>query len=214
MAVERLGALKPALRLASAAVAVALLALSCAGFKHVDSSGATLESRTTFGCLCFLGVCFGALLALSELHWRRFFFLFGFLRYRLGRAFVFAIAGVMMTLMGKTLTDQCDCDSYVLLIVEGVACMAAAVVHFFAIGLFGNNTCPVPSKSAGADTAASTSDGFRLPRFQTHARHQPPSESAFSPVVQPTHSAPEPTPASESTRHEDVDPNMPSWMRS
>lgn len=102
----RLKALKHLLRLASGVTGLLLFVLSCTGFRHVQTSGSTLEGRTTFGCLCFLGVYFGLLLALGEAQREFFFFFFfGFLRYRVGRAVLFAVAGIMMTLTGKSLTD-------------------------------------------------------------------------------------------------------------
>lgn len=216
MASGRVKALKQLLRLASAAVGLLLLVLSCAGFRHVDASGATLESRSTFGCLCFLGVCFGLLLALAEAQREGFFFFFGFLRYRVGRAAVFGIAGVMMTVVGKSLTDQCDCATYVLLVIEGAACMAIAVLHTLAICALGNNTKPAGQKSA----PAASDGGFRLPGLPTAAskpiRPPPPTvtdgEPAFTPVVQPATLSPA-QPLTAAHRQGD-DPNLPAWMRS
>lgn len=208
-------ALKRPLRAASAVTGALLLVLSCAGFKHARSSGSTLESRTTFGCLCFLGACFGLLLFLAELQREFFFFFFGFLRYRIGRAALFAIAGVMMTLVGKTLTDQCDCDAFVLLIIEGVACMALAVLHTLAICALGN--CTTPSQKTTSATTSSAEEGFRLPGLPTRGARapaaQPDASAEFTPVVKPIV---EPSPAVRANREDESSPrdnNMPSWMR-
>lgn len=203
---------KPLVRFASAVIAAALLALSIAGFDHLASNTrGTFEGQTTFGCMCFLGVCFGVLLTLAELNWSLFYYFFGFLRYRIGRAVVFAIAGIMIGLIGKNLDDKCDCKAYVVLIVEGVACVGMTLVQLVAIVLYGNNTKPVapPPPSASYQptptgvgptqpTCPSTSDAALASR-------------ASSPSVQTTPSADAPTSAAPAARSAE-DPNHPAWM--
>ena len=210
--------LKPFIRLLSALVGLALLALACAGFDHLSKTTGALEGQASFGCMCFLGLVFGLLLFCGESKSEHFFFFFGFMRYRIGRAVVFAIAGVMIAIIGKTMNDACKCQSFVLLIIEGVACLACAVLQIVGVFAFGNNSSlvhakptsapaatplppsspaaaegtyepPVPIKSPATTTGSSTT---------TKKNKKPRTDSSFDSVA----------PAKEESNS-----NLPSWMR-
>lgn len=195
---------KPFLRVLSAAVGLALLALSCAGFNHLGKTSGALEGQASFGCMCFLGLMFGLLLFLGESKSEHFFFFFGFMRYRIGRAVVFTLAGIMTVIMGKNMNDACRCASYTLLIIEGVACLACAALQILAVFTFSNNT----------SSTASTSS-----RQAAHAPSLPQPVVAASPTTESTYVPPTPSKpatkkasaASSSASHDDG--NMPSWMR-
>ncbi|GAB9472985.1 hypothetical protein Gpo141_00010149 [Globisporangium polare] len=203
---------KPMLRLVSAAIGAALFALSCAGFNHVSKAAASgIQDQTSFGCICFLGCCFGVLLAFAELNWGLFYFFFGFLRYRVGRASIFAIAGIMMGLIGKNLDDQCRCKTYVILIVEGVACVGMAAVHILAIFVYGNNTKPVIPPNAGAAAGAGYQPSIlpplpkQPPRSTVKNNAEADSGSLQSiTVVEP--------PVPQPTARGSDNPNQPAWM--
>eukprot|EP00644_Phytophthora_capsici_P007914 jgi/Phyca11/20936/fgenesh1_pg.PHYCAscaffold_77_\ len=81
---------KGLLRLVSAIVGFMLFVVSCMGFNTIKLSVTAVDTQAEFGCLCFLGVCFGLILAFGESKWELFFFFFGFMRYRLGRSCIFA----------------------------------------------------------------------------------------------------------------------------
>lgn len=197
---------KPLLRLASACIGAALVALSCAGFSHVSTANSTFGGSSSFGCMCFLGVCFGALLTLAELNWGWFYFFFGFLRYRVGRAILFAMAGIMIALIGKNLDDQCGCKSYVILIIEGAACVGASVLHVLGVFVFGNNIKPTASANSGGERTYQPS--VVIPPLPKQApRTAKTDSSAFEPVVQ----APAP-PQLTSASGNATDPNKPAWM--
>lgn len=197
----RLESFKTPLRLASAGVGAALFALSCAGFDHVSKSRSAFGDQTTFGCICFLGACFGILLALAELNWGLFYFFFGFLRYRIGRAIMFVVAGIMIGLIGKNLDRQCGCDSYAILIAEGIACVGMAAVHVVAIFAFGNNTKPVVLPNTGT---AGSGAAYQSTHTTGSATLEPVSET---PVPQPA-----PRSNTSSPGAGTGDPNMPAWM--
>ncbi|RLN86306.1 hypothetical protein BBJ28_00001852 [Nothophytophthora sp. Chile5] len=189
-----------------------LFILGCVGFNTLQASTYTLESRTSSGCLCFLGVCFGLLLAFGESTWELFFFFFGFMRYRFGRAFVFAVSGIMTALLGKTRDDQCNCEDNVMLIVEGVACIAMAILQMLAIFVFGNNSAPRRDKDQEPSTAATrpTSLPVTAPRSAPLPRETP----SFHAVVQPVQQAPTSLPPMKTPppARAPGDSNLPDWM--
>ncbi|KDO30432.1 hypothetical protein SPRG_04334 [Saprolegnia parasitica CBS 223.65] len=90
---------RKSLRTLSLSVCGCLVLLSIVGFnklaKHSVMSMDQVEATTSDGCLLFLGLSFGTLLFLGEFRWERFFFLFGFLRYRLGRTVLYAVSGTL-----------------------------------------------------------------------------------------------------------------------
>ncbi|CEG38063.1 KIF-1 binding protein [Plasmopara halstedii] len=136
------------LRFASAIVGIMLFVVACLGFNTLNLSAYSVDSQAQLGCLCFLGVCFGMLLTFAELKWELFFFFFGFMRYRLGRACIFAVSGIMTAILGKSRDQQCDCNDSTILIVEGVALMVLAILQTIAIFIFGNNSAPLSTKEA------------------------------------------------------------------
>lgn len=213
---------KPLLRLLSAGAGLALTIICCIGFKTVNSSASAAASfggSTNFGCLCFLGVCFGALLTLAETQWEWFFFLFGFLRYRVGRALVFMVTGIMTALIGRKLDQQCKCETYLALIIIGAGCILAGSLHVLVIPLFGNTAVPAkkgnqaPSSSSSAraamftsapppaEPAAAKSGIIRGPKVVEEA------SSVFQPIVL----APAPA-ALPNNKDADGGPDLPSWM--
>lgn len=113
------------LSIASFLIASLLTVICCAGFKRIYPMHTSIESNTNFICLCLLGVLFGVILAIAELQWEKFYVYFGFLRFRLGRAILYGIAGPMTTLLGRNLKST-------VAIVEGVGCMLIAVLQVFA----------------------------------------------------------------------------------
>lgn len=213
---------KPLLRLLSASAGLALNLICCIGFKTVNSSAsaaASFAGSTNFGCLCFLGVCFGALLTLAETQWEWFFFLFGFLRYRVGRALVFMVTGIMTALIGRKLDEQCKCETYLVLIIIGAGCIAAGSLHVFAIPLFGNTAVPANkgnqavrssntsaraamfiSSPPQADPAATKSAISRGPKVVEEV------SAVFQPVVL------EPAATASADKSADGGPDLPSWM--
>ncbi|TYZ58625.1 hypothetical protein PybrP1_010349 [[Pythium] brassicae (nom. inval.)] len=217
----RTDSFQPLLRLVSAMIGAGLFALSCAGFHHASKSRAGFEDQTTFGCICFLGACFGILLTFAELNWGLFYFFFGFLRYRIGRAAVFVVAGIMIGLIGKNLDRQCACDSYAVLIVEGIACVAMAAVHLVAIFVFGNNTKPVVPPNTGAASPAASASAYQQqpasivpPASKRAPRSAQKNKSDSTPLEPVTESTPAPQPQSpRSPEGGGGDPNMPAWMK-
>lgn len=214
---------KPLLRLLSAGAGLALTIICCIGFKTVNSSASAAASfggSTNFGCLCFLGVCFGALLTLAETQWEWFFFLFGFLRYRVGLALVFMVTGIMTALIGRKLDEKCKCETYLVLIIIGAACIAAGSLHVFVIPLFGNTA--VPTKK-GNQAPSSSSIRARATMFTSAPQPAEPAatKSAISrgpkvveetsPVFQPIVLEPA-TAASTNNKDADGTPGLPSWM--
>lgn len=190
--------LKPLIQVLSGLVGIALLALSCAGFERLSKSSGSLEGQASFGCMCVLGVIFGALLFFGETKLEKFFFLFGFMRYRVGRAVVFIIAGIMVAIIGKNLND----NSSVLLIIEGAACLACATLQLLGVFWYGNNTSASTSaKTPGNTTAPPAPSSYTPPTPAPAARPTPrTNSSAFHPVV------------ANKASH-DEDPNTPAWMR-
>ncbi|TDH69539.1 hypothetical protein CCR75_002277 [Bremia lactucae] len=136
------------LRSLSVIVGLMLFVVACIGFKTLNFSFDSVESQAQLGCLCFLGVCFGLLLAFGETTWELFFFFFGFMRYRLGRACIFALSGTMTAILGKTRGQQCNCHDNLILIIEGGALVAMAILQILAILLFGNSNLPRNNKEA------------------------------------------------------------------
>ncbi|GLD97830.1 hypothetical protein PINS_up006527 [Pythium insidiosum] len=207
--------LKPFVRLVSAISGIGLLALACAGFNHLNRSSGSVEGKASFGCMCVLGVIFGALLFLGESKWELFFFFFGFMRYRVGRAIVFCVAGIMIAIIGKNMNDQCRCQSYVLLIIEGVACLGCAALQIAGVFLFGNNTTSMSSSSAGASppprSAPHISNNNNNAESSTYTPPSPvastKSKKADAKTFHPV------SPAETSNTHDDGSV-LPTWMRS
>ncbi|KDO21705.1 hypothetical protein SPRG_13043 [Saprolegnia parasitica CBS 223.65] len=144
---------RKSLRTLSLSVCGCLVLLSIVGFnklaKHSVMSMDQVEATTSDGCLLFLGLTFGTLLFLGEFRWERFFFLFGFLRYRLGRTVLYAVSGIMTILVGRTRSGCTGCTEYTLLLAEGIALLVAGMLQLLAIPVLGaNNTAPVEDKSA------------------------------------------------------------------
>ncbi|KAE8889345.1 hypothetical protein PF002_g29226 [Phytophthora fragariae] len=221
---------KGLLRLARAAVGLMLFIVACMGFNTLKLSVYSVDSQAEFGCLCFLGVCFGLLLTFGESKWELFFFFFGFMRYRMGRACIFAVSGIMTALLGKTRDQQCDCNDNVILIIEGAALLVMAVVQTLAIFVFGNNSAPRRSKDSTPTPTvrvpAATALPVTAPRSTVLPKETAPFQAVVQPVQQPlirasvsaststststsaSASAP-PMPTSPSSH---ADSNMPSWM--
>ncbi|KAG7378886.1 hypothetical protein PHYPSEUDO_009339 [Phytophthora pseudosyringae] len=201
------------LRLASAAVGLMLFIVGCMGFNTLKLSVYAVDSQAEFGCLCFLGVCFGLLLAFGESKWELFFFFFGFMRYRLGRACIFAVSGIMTALLGKTRDQQCDCSDNVILIVEGVALIAMAVLQTLAIFVFGNNSAPRRSKDAiqTVRVPAATPLPVTAPRSTALPKEAAPFQAIIQPIPQPPVHAPAPV-AHQTSPTAHGDSNLPSWM--
>ncbi|KAJ0410912.1 hypothetical protein ATCC90586_004433 [Pythium insidiosum] len=199
--------LKPLVRLVSAITGLGLLALACAGFDHLNRSSGSVEGKASFGCMCVLGVIFGALLFLGETKWELFFFFFGFMRYRVGRAIVFCVAGIMIAIIGKNMNDQCRCQSYVLLIIEGVACLGCAALQIAGVFLFGNNTTSLGSSSSGASQSARTNNTSN-PEASTYTPPSPVASTKKADVktFHPVSPAENP--------HNDDGNVLPTWMRS
>ncbi|ETI39072.1 hypothetical protein F441_15114 [Phytophthora nicotianae CJ01A1] len=194
------------LRFVSAVVGLLLFIVACAGFNTLRLSDSTVDSQAQFGCLCFLGVCFGFLLAFGESKWELFFFFFGFMRYRLGRACIFAVSGIMTAILGKTRNQQCDCNDNVLIIIEGVALIAMALLQILAMFVFGNNSAP-----------RCNMETVRLPAALPIAVSAPqlPKEAApFHAIVQPIpkESLQAPASVARQSSPEQGDSNLPSWM--
>ncbi|EGZ23248.1 hypothetical protein PHYSODRAFT_263363 [Phytophthora sojae] len=206
---------KGLLRLVSAAVGLMLFIVACVGFNTLKLSVYSVDSQAEFGCLCFLGVCFGLLLTFGESKWELFFFFFGFMRYRLGRACIFAVSGVMTALLGKTRDQQCDCSDNVILIVEGVALLAMAVMQTLAIFVLGNNSAPRRSKDSIPTVRvppAATALPVTAPRSTALPNETAPFQAIIQPVQQPkptTQPTALPVPTSPSSH---ADSNLPSWM--
>jgi hypothetical protein len=201
------------LRLASAIVGLMLFIVSCIGFNTLKLSVYSVDSQAEFGCLCFLGVCFGLLLAFGESKWELFFFFFGFMRYRLGRACIFTVGGIMTALLGKTRNQQCDCSDNVILIVEGVALLVMAILQTLAIFVFGNNSAPRRSKDVVQSVRVPASSS--LPVVAPRSSAPLPREKApFQAIVQPTIQAPAPVAALvvQPSPTSQGDSNLPSWM--
>uniref|UniRef100_K3WQQ1 MARVEL domain-containing protein n=1 Tax=Globisporangium ultimum (strain ATCC 200006 / CBS 805.95 / DAOM BR144) TaxID=431595 RepID=K3WQQ1_GLOUD len=202
----KLESFKPLLRFVSAGIAVLLFILSCAGFEHVSASKGAFGGASSFGCICFLGCCFSVLLALAELNWGLFYFFFGFLRYRIGRAVLFAVSGIMIALIGKDLDDQCRCKSYVILIIEGAACVGVATLHLFGVFVFGNNAKPSAPPSNGSSTYQPSA--LVIPPLPKQPPHSAKTDStAFEPIV---HAPPSTT--ARGAGASSNDPNRPAWM--
>ncbi|KAG3077856.1 hypothetical protein PI124_g20087 [Phytophthora idaei] len=194
-------------RFASAVVGFMLFIVACAGFNTLKLSVSSVDIQAQFGCLCFLGVCFGLLLTFGESKWELFFFFFGFMRYRLGRACIFAVSGIMTAILGKTRNQQCDCNDNVIIIIEGVALVAMAILQTLAILIFGNNSAP-----------RCNTETVRLPAAIQLAVTAPPQVKEAAPfhaIVQPISKeslqAPAPV-AHQTSPTARGDSNLPSWM--
>ncbi|KAL3658222.1 hypothetical protein V7S43_016851 [Phytophthora oleae] len=201
---------KGLLRLVSASVGFMLFLVSCIGFNTLQLSVNAVDSQAEFGCLCFLGVCFGLILTFGESKWELFFFFFGFMRYRLGRSCIFAVSGIMTALLGKTRDQQCDCSDNLILIIEGIALMVMAVLQMLAIFVFGNNSAPRRSKDSGHTT--------RVPVLTTLPVTAPPlpkEKAPFQAIVQPIAQVQVPVasaPLVTTSPTTQGDSNLPSWM--
>lgn len=195
---------------ASTIVGLMLFIVACMGFNTIKLSNYAVDSQVEFGCLCFLGVSFGLLLMLGETTWEHFFFFFGFMRYRLGRACIFTISGMMTVILGKTRNQQCDCNDNVVLIIEGIALIAMAMLQCVAIFIFGNNStqCCIIDATQVADLPVITSVPVTAPR------QLPKATTSFQAVVQPIASAsigsPDQVLQASPTSHGAN--KLPSWM--
>ncbi|CAH0513243.1 unnamed protein product [Peronospora belbahrii] len=129
------------LRFCSVVVSLMLFLAACVGLHTFKWSIYNADSQTESGCLSFLGVCLGLLLMFGESTWELFFFFFGFMRYRLGRACIYIISGMMPATLGKARDRECDCNDNVVLIIEGVALIAIAILQLLAI--FFHCTSPI-----------------------------------------------------------------------
>ncbi|GMF36624.1 unnamed protein product [Phytophthora lilii] len=201
------------LRLASAIVGFMLFIVACIGFNTLKLSVYSVDSQAEFGCLCFLGVCFGLLLTFGESKWELFFFFFGFMRYRLGRACIFAVSGIMTALLGKTRDQQCNCSDNVILIIEGVALIAMAIMQTLAIFVFGNNSAPRRNKDSAQTLRVPAAPPLPVttPRSPPLPRETAPFQAVIQPVVQaPVPVASAPPMQTSPTAHGDS--NLPSWM--
>ncbi|OQR84568.1 hypothetical protein ACHHYP_13245 [Achlya hypogyna] len=189
-----------------------LVLLSIVGFSKLAKTSVTsmtqVEATTSDGCLLFLGVSFGTLLFLGEFRWERFFFLFGFLRYRLGRMVLYVVSGIMTILVGRTRSGCTSCAEYSLLLAEGIALMVTGVLQLVAIPVLGtNNTSPMQDKTAsnkGLATQPSTKaielSGVRL----GSTRNEAPAVETRAPFGATTASPNPPSPTNS---------NLPSWMQ-
>ncbi|KAG1705603.1 hypothetical protein DVH05_003290 [Phytophthora capsici] len=201
---------KGLLRLVSAIVGFMLFVVSCMGFNTIKLSVTAVDTQAEFGCLCFLGVCFGLILAFGESKWELFFFFFGFMRYRLGRSCIFAVSGIMTALLGKTRDHQCDCSDNLILIIEGIALIVMAGLQVLAIFAFGNNSAPHHNKETAATTRVPVLTA--LPLTSTPL---PKEKVQFQAIVQPVAQVevpvalPPPVAASPATHG---DSSLPSWM--
>ncbi|CAK4644109.1 hypothetical protein LEN26_010660 [Aphanomyces euteiches] len=196
--------IKKLLHYLSLASSFCLVLLSVLGFQQLArnslSSFEQVESTTSDGCLLFLGVTFGALLFLGEFKWELFFFFFGFLRYRFGRAIVYAVSGIMTILMGRTRSSCTECTSYSLLLAEGIALLAVSAFQLVAIAPFGNTTAPpAVERQTNSKTALTT--------LQRDVAREPTVAAPPPPPVFEAKTAPPESPASPKN------PNMPSWMQ-
>ncbi|KAF4043243.1 hypothetical protein GN244_ATG04452 [Phytophthora infestans] len=196
---------KGLLRFVSAVVGLLLFIVACAGFNTLRLSVSSADTQAQFGCLCFLGVCFGFLLAFGESKWEIFFFFFGFMRYRLGRACIFAVSGIMTAILGKTRNQQCDCNDSLLIIIEGVALIVMAILQILAIFIFGNNSAP-----------RCNTETIRIPVATlpiTVTDPQIPKEAVpFHAIVQPISKESLQTPSLPASTTSQGDSNLPSWM--
>ncbi|OWZ23295.1 hypothetical protein PHMEG_0001843 [Phytophthora megakarya] len=188
-----------------------LFVVACMGFNTLKLSIYSVDSQAEFGCLCFLGACFGMLLTFGESKWELFFFFFGFMRYRLGRACIFGVSGIMTALLGKTRDKQCDCSDNAILIIEGIALIVMAALQILAIFVFGNNSAPRCTKEPAQN--------IRLPAatpLPVTAQRPPLSKekTSFQAVVQPVVQASSPVDSASPVQASptDHDDNLPSWM--
>jgi hypothetical protein len=203
--------IKGFIRLISALIGLALLILSCIGFDYLGKQNKQdFEAQTSFGCMCFLGVIFGFLLALGETKVELFFFFFGFMRYRIGRAVLFIISGVMTALIGKNMNDKCKCTSFGILIAEGVACIGMGGAQLFSIPFFGNNSAPVSKNTTVKN------DRSKAPANTTVPAAVPIATSMPVAMRSPPFELTVPADATESVqvpKKDEGDSNLPSWMR-
>ncbi|KAL0584962.1 hypothetical protein ABG067_005263 [Albugo candida] len=181
--------------IASAATSLCLCILSGFGFKRLQHSSDSLDNKTNFVCLCLQGFLFGGTLALAELQWELFYIYFGFLRFRLGRAVLYLIAGGMTLVIGKNL-------HLTLLVVEGVACLVIATIQITASLYYGNRA---GNQSKSVEPPKENAPISR-PVVSKHAPIPLEKEVYLPPVFTPppTTSA-NISPVSES--------NVPSWMQ-
>lgn len=192
---------KGCLRFVSALTGIMLFIVACLGFRTLNLSAYSVDSQAELGCLCFLGVCFGVLLTFAELKWELFFFFFGFMRYRLGRACIFAVSGIMTAILGKSRDEQCNCNDNTILIVEGIALMVLALLQTIAIFIFGNTSAPP--------------DPICLPPLSVMAPTLPKETAPFRAIVQPisqVSSADVALVAHPTSPKAGGDSTLPSWM--
>ncbi|CAI5715903.1 unnamed protein product [Peronospora destructor] len=195
---------------ASTIAGLMLFIVGCMGFNTLKLSNYAVDGQTEFGCLCFLGVSFGLLLMLGETTWELFFFFFGFMRYRLGRACIFTINGMMIGILGETRNQQCDCNDNIVLIIEGIALIAMAVLQCVAIFTFGNNSAPCCIK----DMAQTAGLPVTTPLPVTAPRQLPKASTSFQAVIQPI----APASIGDSDQASQASPTsygsnkLPSWM--
>ncbi|KAK1933724.1 hypothetical protein P3T76_011938 [Phytophthora citrophthora] len=201
---------KGLLRLMSAIVGFMLFIVSCMGFNTMQLSVTAVDTQAEFGCLCFLGVCFGLILAFGESKWELFFFFFGFMRYRLGRSCIFAVSGIMTALLGKTRDHQCDCSDNLILIIEGIALIVMAGLQILAIFAFGNNSAPRRNTETGPTTRVPV-----LTALPVTSTPLPKEKAPFQAVVQPVAQVEVPVASAPPVAASPVvhgDSNLPSWM--
>ncbi len=194
--------LKTFLKVLSAIVGLCLLSISIAGFHHLTQTTGSFEGQASLGCMCFLGVIFGLILFLGESKWEVFFFFFGFMRYRIGRAIVLLIAGVMIAIMGKNMNSQCDCQKFILLIIQGAACLGVGVLQVIGVFVFENNT--VTQTTATQTNATSCISTVQSPSTSVYIPPTPITKppSPVNPVIN----------KKNETAHQN-DSNLPSWMQ-
>ncbi|OQS04482.1 hypothetical protein THRCLA_20871 [Thraustotheca clavata] len=189
-----------------------LVLLSIIGFHKLASITVMnmdqVEATTSDGCLLFLGVTFGTLLFMGEFRWERFFFLFGFLRYRLGRMILYVVSGIMTILVGRTKSNCSGCEEYNLLIAEGISLLITGVLQLVAIVVLGtNNTAPVemvPIKPQLTSQSTEKTIDARPIRLNS-TREVPPVAAVETRSPFETTSSP---PKAPSPSHS----NLPSWM--
>ncbi|CAH0475403.1 unnamed protein product [Peronospora belbahrii] len=189
-----------------------LFLAACVGLHTFKWSIYNADSQTESGCLSFLGVCLGLLLMFGESTWELFFFFFGFMRYRLGRACIYIISGMMPATLGKARDRECDCNDNVVLIIEGVALIAIAILQLLAIFLFGNNSSTRYNQELAQriDLSETTPLPVIVPRQSSkdttsfQAVIQPPCASFMKAREQVMQASP-PAPGGN---------NLPSWMHS
>ena len=201
------------IRLFCTLVSIGLVILSIYGFKQLGKSGTSLaqvEASTTSGCLSFLGLVFGLLLFFSETQIETFFVYFGFLRYRIGRAIIYTVTGIMVLVLGRTYGKQCDCSDFVPMIVEGCGCIIAAIIQFISTFVLEGNTAPQVKQDDSIITTQRPSSYYKS---NTNTKQDTAAAAAAAPQVVMTISEPTISQVPSEETMEFENPNMPSWMK-